>query len=345
MMNRVVQDTFGRPLRNLRISVTDRCNLRCRYCMPEDEYVWLPKASLLSFEELERLVHVFAGLGVDKIRLTGGEPLLRRGMADLIGRITAHPDIRDVAMTTNGVLLCRVLPALKQAGLHRLTVSLDTLHHDRFEAFAKSARLHDVLRGLQVANDVGFVGTKINSVITRGVNEDELVSLLGFAESVGAELRFIEYMDVGGATQWSLQKVVSRAEILEKVEAELGTVEPMPRADSPSAPAERFRLPSGQTFGVIASTTAPFCRDCDRARITADGVFYLCLYADQGIDLRAVLRSGSSDEVVADTIVRAWARRDDRGAERRRETPERGVLYQIEGLRSDPHREMHTRGG
>lgn len=338
-------DILGRPLKSLRVSVTDRCNLRCQYCMPEDEYVWLPKSSILSFEEIDRLVRIFAGAGVTKIRLTGGEPLLRHDLERLVAVLTGHSAIKDVALTTNGVLLARLSGALRKAGLGRITVSLDTLRADRYRKFTKATRLESVLEGIVAARDAGFEGLKLNSVIIRGFNDDEIVDLLEFAGQQGAELRYIEYMDVGGATDWSMEQVFSRDEILRVLSQRYGPVESLHDPRDASAPAQRYRLSDGRVFGIVASTTAPFCRSCDRARITADGMFFLCLYADRGIDLREPLRSGAPDEEIAAIVSSAWRARDDRGAEERAGVRSRGVLYQIEGLRADPHREMHTRGG
>ena len=336
-------DRFGRPLRNLRISVTDRCNMRCRYCMPEPEYVWLPRESILTFEELDRLAGIFAGLGVRKLRLTGGEPLLRHDLPALVERLARHEPIRDIALTTNGILLARSAAALREAGLRRVTVSLDTLRPERMVAFARSARHAEVLEGIAAARSAGFDSVKLNSVVIRGYNDDELLDLLDFARANDLEIRFIEYMDVGGATQWDMGQVVSRAEMLERIGERHGPVTPLP--DNDWAPAERFRLEDGTIFGVIASTTAPFCRTCDRARLTADGTLLLCLYGERGLDLRELLRLGAGDGEIADRIRETWSVRDDRGAEARAALPDRGVLHQIESLRADPRREMHTRGG
>jgi cyclic pyranopterin phosphate synthase len=342
-MSDVVRDRLARPLASLRVSVTDRCNLRCRYCMPEDEYVWLPRASILTFEEIARLVGVFARLGVHKVRLTGGEPLLRHDLATLVAMLARTPGVADLALTTNGLLLAREAAARGPAGLARLTVSLDTLRPERMLAFAKSGRHADVLAGIAAARDAGFAALKLNSVVIRGFNDDEVVALLEFARAHEAEVRFIEYMDVGGATRWSLDQVVTRREILEALGDRYGSIVPLP-GDS-RAPAERFRLPDGATFGVIASTTAPFCRTCDRSRLTADGMWLTCLYAAQGVDLRAPLRSGATDAELEALIRETWHGRRDRGAEERLEVAARGALYPIASLRADPHREMHTRGG
>jgi cyclic pyranopterin phosphate synthase len=336
-------DRFGRPLRNLRISVTDRCNLRCRYCMPEAEYVWLPRSSILSFEEIDRLAGIFAGLGVSKIRLTGGEPLLRHDLPTLVSLLSRRAAVRDLALTTNAVLLAREAEALRAAGLRRVTVSLDTLRPERMQEFARSHRHADVIAGIDAANAAGFAPVKLNTVVIRGYNDDEVVDLLEFARERGAEPRFIEYMDVGGATDWSMDQVVSQREILDIVARRLGPVEPL--VEDSWAPAERFALRDGTVFGVIASTTAPFCRTCDRGRLTADGTFLLCLYGEDGLDLRQLVRGGASDEEIAGRIAETWTRRTARGAEERRDLADRGVLHRIESLRADPRREMHTRGG
>src|SRR3989454_1356881 len=344
-MSDVIHDTLRRPLASLRLSVTDRCNLRCRYCMPEDEYAWLPRTSILTFEEIERLTGLFAGLGVHKVRLTGGEPLLRHDLPTLVTMIARNPRISDLAMTTNGLLLGKHAAALRAAGLQRVTVSLDTLRPERMLAFAKSARHADVLEGITVARQAGFTKLKVNSVVIRGFNDDELADLIEFARAHDAEIRFIEYMDVGGATRWSQDQVVSQREMLELLERRYGPIAPVPGDPASPAPAERFLLRDGTTFGIIASTTAPFCRACDRSRVTADGTWFLCLYAARGIDLRERLRCGATDEALAALVAATWRGRADRGAEQRLAVRERGALYALAALRADPHREMHTRGG
>jgi cyclic pyranopterin phosphate synthase len=336
-------DQLGRPLRSLRVSVTDRCNMRCRYCMPEQNYVWLPRESILSFEEIDRLAGIFTGLGVDKVRLTGGEPLLRHDLAKLVALLRRHGRLRDMALTTNGILLARHASELREAGLDRVTVSLDTLRPERMQEFARSARHADVLRGIAAAAAAGLGPIKLNVVVTRGHNDDELADLIEFGRAQDAEVRFIEYMDVGGATEWSMDQVVSQREILQTLALRYGPIEPL--REPGSAPAERFALADGTVFGVIASTTAPFCRSCDRSRLTADGTWLLCLYGETGLDLREALRIGRSDSEIAAQIVETWTARTDRGAEDRAEAPNRGALYQLESLRADPHREMHTRGG
>jgi cyclic pyranopterin phosphate synthase len=310
--------------------------------MPEQDYVWLPREDVLQFEEIEALVDVFVDEGVDKVRLTGGEPLLRRDLPRLVERLARRPRIRDLAMTTNGVLLEEHTRTLREAGLHRLTVSLDTLRHDRFRDLARFDELDRVKAGIAMAASV-FGELKIDSVIIRGVNDDELLDLIAFGRDHNAEVRFIEYMDVGGATQWSMQRVVSKAQMLDIVAERHGT--PVPLREESSAPARRYRLSDGTVFGIIASTTAPFCADCDRSRLTADGMWYLCLYATEGIDLRGALRSGASPEALAATVRASWQRRRDRGAEERLASGARTPLIPLDRLRRDPHLEMHTRGG
>ncbi len=334
-------DAHHRPLRNLRLSVTDRCNLRCSYCMPEPEYVWLPREDILHFEEIETLADAFLGLGVDKVRLTGGEPLLRRDLPELVHRLSRRA-IRDLAMTTNGVLLAPNAQALRDAGLHRLTVSLDTLRPERFLALTRSDELDRVLQGIEAAAPL-FPGLKLDTVVIRGVNDDELVPLVEFARAHGAEVRFIEYMDVGGATHWTMPRVVTRVEMLAALAARYGTITPI--AEASSAPADRYLLPDGTSFGIIASTTEPFCHSCDRSRLTADGLWYLCLYAAHGIDLRRPLRAGATADQLAQVIGATWTVRSDRGAEEQLAGRDRTPLITVDRLRKDPHLEMHTRGG
>ena len=336
-------DRLGRPLRNLRLSVTDRCNLRCQYCMPEAEYAWLPKANVLTYEEMLRLVRVFVRLGVDKVRLTGGEPLLRSDVASLVEMLAAEPGLQELAMTTNGVLLADKAMALKQAGLRRITVSLDTLDPATYRQLARRDDLQRTLAGIDAARAAGFAEIKLDTVVIAGVNDGELANLLDYARSIGAEVRFIEYMDVGGATHWAPQRVVSRARILELLGRSHGPITPMRRTDS--APAERFRLADGTFFGVISSVTQPFCATCDRARLTADGMWFTCLYATSGSNLRDLLRGGATDDDLLDHLRSVWIARRDRGAEERARTPDRRPLADSAALRDNPHLEMHKRGG
>jgi cyclic pyranopterin phosphate synthase len=342
-MTKVIADRFDRPLRSLRISVTDRCNLRCQYCMPEADYAWLPRRSILDFEETVAIVDAFVSLGVDRVRITGGEPLLRRGLPRLIELLASRPGIRDLALTTNGVLLKDQARALRAAGLHRITVSLDTLQRDRFRSLARFDELPAVLAGLDAARDAGFDTIKLDSVVIRGTNDDELPALVEFARDRGVEIRFIEYMDVGGATQWTAERVVSRAEMLARLTSRFGLIEAVPGRDS--APAERFRLPDETVFGIIASTSEPFCAACDRSRLTADGLWLLCLYARGGLDLRHPLREGATHDELANLISTVWSMRADRGAEERIGSPTRDVLIPVAALKRDAHLEMHTRGG
>jgi cyclic pyranopterin phosphate synthase len=341
-----ITDAFARPLRNLRLSVTDRCNLRCQYCMPEEEYTWLPRQDLLTFEEIATLVDIFTTLGVEKVRLTGGEPLLRRDISTLVRLLSRNPRLQDLALTTNGVLLAEQAHELYDAGLHRVTVSLDTLKPERFRVLTRRDTHARVLAGIEAVRQVGFTGLKLDTVVMRGDNDDELVELIEYGKQVGAEVRFIEYMDVGGATSWAIDKVYSRAAMLAQLSQHYGPIEPI--VEESWAPAERFHLPDGTVFGIIASTTAPFCRTCDRSRLTADGMWYLCLYARQGIDLRQPLRAGVSREELASIIIPGWQMRRDRGAEERKALETHGMrstLIPLDRLRKDPHLEMHTRGG
>lgn len=341
-----VFDQFKRPLGSLRISVTDRCNLRCAYCMPEEDYVWLKRGELLSFEEIARLAQIFTTLGAGKIRLTGGEPLLRRDLDKLIKQLSTDENLRDLALTTNGILLAARADALRRAGLNRVTVSLDTLQADRFRELTRRDNLKAVLEGIQAARDSDFDNLKFNTVVVRDFNDDELADIVSFAREMNAEARFIEYMDVGGATRWTRKSVVSRDEILARIGKTFGQIEPL---DGRGAmPAERYRLADGTVFGIIASVTEPFCGDCDRSRLTVDGEWLLCLYARNGINLRELLRGGKNDAEIEKYIEKIWQSRNDRGAENRRDLDVSGIrqsLYQIQDLRRNPHREMHTRGG
>ena len=277
------------------------------------------------------------------MRLTGGEPLVRHDLPELVRLLAAKPRLRDLAMTTNGVLLAEAAKALKDAGLHRLTVSLDTLRPERFRLLTRTDALEQVLAGLDAAASAGFASLKIDTVVLRDCNDDELPDLLEAGRRWGAEVRFIEYMDVGGATLWTRESVVSRQEILDRIAERFGPATPI--VEESSAPAQRFRLSDGTTFGIIASTTAPFCSACDRSRLTADGLWYLCLYAARGIDLRGPLRAGADPERLAEIISTAWRVRDDRGAEERLAMHDRASLLPAAELKRDTHLEMHTRGG
>jgi GTP 3',8-cyclase len=340
-------DSYERPLKSLRLSVTDRCNLRCQYCMPEEHYVWLPREDVLTFEEMAVLAGYFADLGVDKVRLTGGEPLLRRDLPRLVRRLLQDRRITEIAMTTNGILLADHAQSLYEAGLHRVTVSLDTLRPERFRQLTRRDEFARVIEGIESVAKAGFTTLKLDTVVIRGFNDDELISLIEFGKHYQAEVRFIEYMDVGGANEWSMDKVFSRAMMLERLQEHYGSVEALPERGA--APAQQFRLPDGATLGIIPSTTTPFCAQCDRSRVTADGMWYLCLYAGSGTDLRNPLRSGSSPEQMREMIRAGWSARRDRGAEERKALERVGLrhggLIGIDRLREDPHLEMHARGG
>lgn len=342
-----VADTFGRPLRSLRLSVTDRCNLRCRYCMPEEDYVWLPREDVLSFEEMATLTGYFADLGIDKVRLTGGEPLLRRDLSRLVRLLLQDRRITEIALTTNGILLADQAQELYEAGLHRVTVSLDTLRPERFRRLTRRDEFARVVEGIESVGKAGFANLKLDTVAIRGLNDDELIALIEFAKHYQAEVRFIEYMDVGGANEWTMDKVLSRAMILDQLSRHYGSITPLPERGA--APAQRFLLPDGTSFGIIPSTTTPFCAQCDRSRVTADGMWYLCLYATSGTDLRNPLRMGARPDEMRNLIRSGWAARRDRGAEQRKALERVGMrdggLIGIDRLREDPHLEMHARGG
>ncbi len=347
MVNAAVVDSYGRPLKSLRLSVTDRCNLRCAYCMPEQDYVWLPREDVLTHEEMAGLTGYFTDLGVDRVRLTGGEPLLRRGLPRLIRLLRQNRRVTDIALTTNGILLADQAEALYEAGLHRVTVSLDTLRPERFRQLTRHDEYARVLEGIESVARAGFTGLKLDTVAIRGFNDDELIALIEFGKQVQAEVRFIEYMDVGGANEWSQQKVFSRAAMLTLLSEHYGTIEPLPERGA--APAQRFLLPDGTTFGIIPSTTTPFCATCDRSRVTADGLWYRCLYATMGTDLRKPLRAGASTDEMRALIRAGWGGRRDRGAEERKALERDGLrvggFIGIEKLRENPHLEMHARGG
>ena len=314
-------DTLGRPLHDLRISVTDRCNFRCVYCMPRavfgPDHAFLPREELLSFDELTRLVTIFTGLGVEKVRLTGGEPLVRHDLPSLVARLAALPGVQDLTLTTNGVLLPGQAPALREAGLHRITVSLDA---DDDETFM---RLNDarvpvakVLAGIEAAEAAGIGPIKLNMVVKRGWNEHAVLPMARRFHGTGRILRFIEYMDVGHSNGWRLDDVVTADEILSTIASEF-PIEPMPPTKRGEV-AERYRyLDGGGEIGIIASVTRPFCGACDRARLSADGQLYTCLFATQGHDLRSLLRSGASDDELEAQLRTIWNLRDDRYSELR----------------------------
>ncbi len=315
-------DPLGRPLTDLRVSVTDRCNLRCGYCMPRElfgpDHAFLPRAELLTFEELERLVRVFAGLGVRKVRLTGGEPLLRRDLDQLVASLSAVPGIEDLALTTNGTLLPTHAASLAAAGLRRVTVSLDALDDATFRAVGDTPLpVTSVLEGIDAAQRVGL-GVKVNTVVQRGVNDDQIEPLAGWARDAGVTLRFIEFMDVGTTNGWNRSRVVPATEVVDRLAARY-PLEPVGPAVAGEV-AERFRYRDGAgEVGVIASVTRPFCRTCVRARLSAIGELFTCLFAATGHDLRAVLRGGADDEELGAAVAGVWAGRRDRASELRTE--------------------------
>ncbi len=314
-------DTLGRPLRDLRVSVTDRCNFRCAYCMPRDVYdrnhVFLPRDEILTFEEIERLVAVFAGLGVEKIRLTGGEPLLRHGISELVERITSVEGIDDIAMTTNGSTLARHAQALADAGLARITVSLDAVDDARFRHAADvDFPVSRVLEGIDEAKQAGLSPVKINTVVRKGLNEDALVDIAGMFRGTGHIVRFIEFMDVGSSNGWDMSEVVSAVAILSTIGAEW-PLDPVD-ANYPGEVVNRWRYRDGAgEIGVIASVTNPFCGECTRLRLSADGSIYTCLFAYAGTDLRDALRAGATDDDIVEIVTTVWEARTDQYSEER----------------------------
>jgi GTP 3',8-cyclase len=313
-------DTFKRPLRDLRVSVTDRCNFRCVYCMPKEvfgkDFQFLPRGEILSFEEIERLVRVFVGLGVQKVRLTGGEPLVRRNIERLIEMLAKVSDL-DLTLTTNGSLLAGKAQALRDAGLKRVTVSLDSLDDEVFKSMNDvDFPVARVLEGMDAAEAAGLAPIKVNMVVKRGLNEQSIVPMARHFRGTGRILRFIEYMDVGSSNGWRLNDVVSAREIVATIDREL-PLEPVEK-NYPGEVAERWRYRDGSgEIGVIASVTQAFCADCTRARLSADGSLYTCLFATQGHDLRGLVRSDATDAQIADSIAAIWTARDDRYSELR----------------------------
>ena len=312
-------DTLSRPLRDIRISVTDRCNFRCRYCMPAEvfgeNYAFLPKPDILSLEEIAKLARVFCGLGVEKIRLTGGEPLLRRGMPELVSMLADIPGERDLAMTTNGTILAKYAKKLKVAGLDRVTISLDALDPKIFAHMnGVGATADRVIEGIGAALEYGL-GVKVNSVIQKGVNEDQVLPLAEFAREMGVTLRFIEFMDTGNTNGWKLDQMVPYTEMVQQLHQHypLEPLEPMHVGET----ARRFRYKDfpEQEIGFITSVSKPFCADCNRIRLSADGHLYTCLFASQGHDIKTALRAGAGDDELVDMIRSIWTVRDDRYSE------------------------------
>jgi cyclic pyranopterin phosphate synthase len=295
-------DRHGRVHDNLRISVTDRCNIRCFYCMPEDHPAYMPKADILSYEEMVRFARVAAALGVTKIRLTGGEPLVRKDLPELVRLLVAIPGIRDVAMTTNGFLLADQARALRDAGLSRLTVHLDSLDPARFRQIVRRDGLDIVLAGLEAAKRAGFTGTKINAVAVKGLTEPDIVPLARFGRDEGYEIRYIEFMPLDAEKGWRRDQVLLADDILEALTRGIGPLVPVPN-DDPRAPAQRYRFTDGGgTIGLIASISRPFCASCNRIRLTADGKLRYCLFALVEADVKALLRGGGTDDDIAALI-------------------------------------------
>ncbi|MDQ7081814.1 MAG: GTP 3',8-cyclase MoaA [Aquificota bacterium] len=311
----MLKDRLGRPLKDIRISVTDRCNFRCFFCMPKDRKIeFLPRREILSFEEIARVVRIARGLGVRKVRITGGEPLIRSRIEELI-RMLRDTGVEDVALTTNGYLLLEKAESLKKAGLKRITVSLPTLREERFRYVAgRDVSLRKVIEGIEEARSVGLEPVKVNTVVVRGFNEDEMPEIAEFCRERGLVLRFIEFMDVGTLNGWSLDKVFPAEEILMALRTRYD-LEEVGRED-PSETSINFRYRDlDLTVGIIASVTMPFCGNCSRLRISADGKVFTCLFASEGFDLKGLIRGGATDEEIADFLMRVWGSREDRYSE------------------------------
>ncbi|HJZ69938.1 MAG TPA: GTP 3',8-cyclase MoaA [Blastocatellia bacterium] len=337
----MLRDAYSRPVKDLRISVTDRCNYRCTYCMPLDEYVWIDRREILSFEEITRLAHVFVGLGVDKIRITGGEPLVRKDLHRLVGMLSSLEGVRDLCLTTNGSLLSEQVEALTAAGLKRINVSIDTLDPEKFKQITKRGNLASVLEGLFAAKRLGLHPIKINAVIERGLNDNDIIPLVEFARKHGLSMRFIEYMDVGNSNDWISEKIVSKKEILETINARYAVRE-VGRGHG-SAPSVDYEfIDGGGDLGVIASVTEPFCASCTRARLTADGKLVTCLFSNSGHDLKSLMRNGATDEDLAELIISVWSNRTDRYSDERLE-----AMTSLQGYEPKAHHkiEMITLGG
>ena len=337
----MLRDTYNRPVKDLRISVTDRCNFRCTYCMPMEEYVWIERREILTFEEITRLARLFVGLGVEKIRITGGEPLVRKDLHRLVRMLNSLDGELDLCLTTNGSLLGEQAGELAAAGLRRINVSIDTLDPEKFKQITKRGDLEKVLEGLFAAKSAGLGPIKINAVIERGLNEDDIVPLVEFAREHGFSMRFIEYMDVGNANNWISEKMVSKKEILEKINARFPLREV--GRDNGSAPSVDYEfIDAGGELGVIASVTEPFCSSCTRARLTADGNLVTCLFSTHGHDLKSLMRSGATDEQLIELISSVWSARTDRYSDERL-----AAMKSPEGYQPKLHHkiEMITLGG
>ena len=304
-------DALNRPIKDLRISVTDRCNFRCSYCMPLDEYDWIHKKEILTFEEISRLANLFVRLGVEKIRLTGGEPLVRQNLDRLVAKLSSIGGLKDLCLTTNGALLAEKVAALKASGLKRVNISVDSLSPEKFRQMTKRGDLSKVLEGIFAAKQHGLHPIKLNAVIEKGLNEDDILSLVEFSRDNGFALRFIEYMDVGNSNDWTSGKLVSKKEIIDQINAHYPLRE-VGRAEG-SAPSVDYEFIDGLgDVGVIASVTEPFCSNCTRVRLTADGKIVTCLFSGIGHDVKGLLRGGATDEEISKFIVSIWEKRADR---------------------------------
>lgn len=317
-----ITDKFGRPIRDLRISVTDRCNFRCSYCMPKeifgDDYVFLPKSELLSFEEIERLAQLFAKMGVKKLRLTGGEPLMRRGLPELVGKLMQVEGIEDIGLTTNAVLLGQYAEPLYDAGLRRLNISLDALDPELFgEMNGRGVKPEVILKNIDKAHSLGFT-IKMNMVVKKGTNEQEILPMAQYFKERGITLRFIEFMDVGNDNGWSFEKVVTKKEILERLQA-VHDLEPV-EEEYYGEVAKRWRYKdNGAEVGFITSVSESFCSTCTRARLSSEGKLFTCLFASEGFDVRALIRDRATDEELAAAVTGVWENRADRYSDERTE--------------------------
>ena len=330
-----ITDKLDRPVRDLRISVTDRCNFRCTYCMPAEifgeKYEFLPRPHILSFEEIKRLAKIFAFAGVSKLRITGGEPLVRANLPELISGLSSIDGIDDIAMTTNGYLLAKYAQELKDAGLNRLTISLDAINEDIFKKMSgRTQGPKNTLEGIKIASELGFDPIKINVVVQRGVNDNTLVDTARYFKGTGAIVRFIEFMDVGTKNGWELSQVVTSEEVIDMIGAKfpLEAIE----ANYDGEVASRYRYLDGEgEIGVISSVSDPFCGSCSRARLSTDGKLVTCLFATGGIDLKSALRSDASDADIAEIIAKVWNGRDDRYSDLRSKNTEFNTGSSIDG--------------
>lgn len=317
-----ITDKFGRPIRDLRISVTDRCNFRCSYCMPKeifgDDYVFLPKNELLSFEEIERLAHLFAKLGVKKLRLTGGEPLMRRGLPELVGKLMKIEGIEDIGLTTNAVLLGQYAEPLYEAGLRRLNISLDALDPDLFgEMNGRGVKPALILKNIDKAHALGFT-IKMNMVVKKGTNEQEILPMAQYFKERGITLRFIEFMDVGNDNGWSFEKVVTKKDILERLQS-VHALEPVEEEYYGEVAKRWSYKDNGAEVGFITSVSESFCSTCTRARLSSEGKLFTCLFASDGFDIRELIRDGATDEELAAAVTGVWENRADRYSDERTE--------------------------